>query len=744
MGFIEEIAKAKTALTQKDVDLAILDPGARQRLSTANLPVYPVWFFAPERGIPRRIDIRELRQFSRSAWVQMVKNAIKKAVLQTDWDIVVKEDVEEDEERYKEEILFVKHFFEHPNREPQQDFDHLISQILDDILDVDAGVIYFNGPVDGNLKEMIAYDGSSFFKELSVSGFTKNWWQYSFRHPMNSPIKFEPEEILDFQMNKRTHDPYGFSPLQSVQQVVQVLDQATRYNKDFFENNAIPSLLISIMGQKDAARKFKMDWLEQLQGENAKVIVTNSSDAKVQQMALSNRDMEWLDGQKWYMHLIFAAYGLSPTEVGFTDSTGSKNVQEGQMKITIKNAHMPYLRLISRALSRFAIPRILGEAKKPIGERTPIEFKYFPKDADMEAMETEAQRKDVASNILTVNEVRAQRGLEPFEAPQADDPYAVVEFEEGGEEGEDNQEVPREKAPQETELQGRRGGGGSEPDVVKDSVLHNPPNHPETSGSEPPLAKTVEPISVEANKPYAKWFELVIDEWETQITKAISSKLYKVPRTWEGEDVFLKEFSDFLSALLRGVAITPFLNLLTRVVKTTMTMGVDEAEKELDLNITTGLDFNRTVDREVQQQFNGYTLPSGKKWVGLRGVARALQQKVYDRVRTGFENREQTDTMIDDVQKLLDGVKRSRAATIVRTESTRLVNEGKVQGYKAANVGGKKEYVAFLDARTTDICKHLHGQKRGFDEPFDGPNGEQFITPPAHANCRSFVRFVRE
>ena len=179
-------------------------------------------------------------------------------------------------------------------------------------------------------------------------------------------------------------------------------------------------------------------------------------------------------------------------------------------------------------------------------------------------------------------------------------------------------------------------------------------------------------------------------------------------------------------------------------MKNTLTAGVEEAEKELDMNITTGLDFDTRLDRLANQQFNGYTLPDGKKWVGLRGVAQALQNKVYNRVKDGFENREMTDTIIDDVQDILGGVKRSRAQAIVRSESTRMVNEGKLAAYQESGVEGFKEWVSLPDDRRTEICRHLEGQVRRLNEPFTGPNGEELMIPPAHPNCRSFIRFVRE
>ena len=740
MDFINRIADYKRVLTEKAINVEVLNPSARTNLSTSNLPVYPVWFFAPKRGIPRQTNISELRQFARSAWVQMVTRAIKEAILQTEWD-VVPEDEEEEPKTYEEEINYIKQFLENPNREPNQDFDYLINAVLDDILHIDAGVWFLNGPLKGNLVELLVYDGSSFLKEQDVNGFMTFFWQYSFRHPMNAPIKFLPEQIQYFQMNRRTHNPYGYAPLQAIQQVVQLLDQATRYNKDFFLNNAIPSLLIRVSGQKDGARRVKEAWLESVGGENAQIMAINSPDMQVEKMAATNRDMEWLDGQKWYMHLVFASYGLSPTETGFSDSTGSKSVQEGQERVSIRNAHKPYLNLLEKIITRNIIPRILGEADLPVGERTPIKFKYFPKDPQMENIESEGQRADIASKILTVNEVRKQRGLKPLENEFANDPFKNG-FEDGmGDDDEKINESGKEDDSEDKQERGKEEEDKAKGDKVKRSIV--PPTDSAVS-PEPFFSKVVEPLPLSASQPYDEFFEKLLDAWGDHIRKAISTKLYKVPRVMSDEALFLKNFGDFLSMLLRGVALLPFLTLLKGVVKTTLNTGVMEAEKELDLNVKLGVDFNRLVDAETNKQLNGYLLPDGKKWVGLRGVSRVLESKVYERVRKGFDAREDSEAIINDVDELLGGLKRSRAATIVRTESNRMVNEGKLRTYKDANIGGFKEYVAFVDDRTSPLCRYLNHQVRGFDDPFTGPKGEQVFTPPAHINCRSFIRFVRE
>lgn len=49
-----------------------------------------------------------------------------------------------------------------------------------------------------------------------------------------------------------------------------------------------------------------------------------------------------------------------------------------------------------------------------------------------------------------------------------------------------------------------------------------------------------------------------------------------------------------------------------------------------------------------------------------------------------------------------------------------------------------RQLVATLDDRTTPLCLHAAGQIQPWDKPFDTLGGE-FMDPPFHLNCRSFV-----
>ena len=90
---------SSTPMTNQEVGLeqinysGVPDPQDREA-------IYPQWFFSSRIGQPRQIDSNKIREFSKSAWVQMVLNTFKKQIFTTEWD-VIKSD-EEDETAIKE------------------------------------------------------------------------------------------------------------------------------------------------------------------------------------------------------------------------------------------------------------------------------------------------------------------------------------------------------------------------------------------------------------------------------------------------------------------------------------------------------------------------------------------------------------------------------------------------------------------------------------------------------------------
>ena len=231
--------------TEKKVSL--FNAADNQISSGEKLGVMTEWFFAAPFGMARKLDIDEVREFARSNWADTIITAIIDEVSQTRWDVVAKDDG--DLTDYSVLINQAKDFLNNPNRNKDTFLD-LIKPVLRDILEIDAGVWVkvFDGE---ELVELWPRDGATFLKEMDHRGVLLKYYQYSWRNPVADPIEFENREVVYFMNNPKAYKIYGFSPLMACQPIVDYLVNATRYNKDFFQNNAIPSMVAMASGASD-------------------------------------------------------------------------------------------------------------------------------------------------------------------------------------------------------------------------------------------------------------------------------------------------------------------------------------------------------------------------------------------------------------------------------------------------------------------------------------------------------------
>ena len=402
---------------------------------TDKLPVQPNWFFSPVMGQPRGVDLAEIRRFAKSPWVQMVLNTIKKEVNIIPYEIVPCD--EEDETDYSEQIKKVEDDLDQVNSDRETITD-LANMIITDVGEIDSGVwvnvyttssyeekeipVYDNlGRVAGSEKKLVLKplgqrelvetriaDSATFLKKIDIYRRIQGYYQYSWKAPRARPIEFEPDEVVYFQMNKRPESVYGFSPVEAIQQVLEVLLQSTRYNKEFFKSNAMPDGIIGLPNaDPESLKMFKDMWNSEFKGKAHKLLFHNT-DAKFAPFAPTQRDMEWLEGQKWYFHLVFGVFGVSPTEAGFHENVNQGN-QAGQERVTVRNAIKPYLKLIENRINKRIITELLQE------ERPKIKFKFCPTDHAEEQIQFDQYMKEIEVGTMTVNEYRKLKGKDPVE-----------------------------------------------------------------------------------------------------------------------------------------------------------------------------------------------------------------------------------------------------------------------------------------------------------------------------------------
>jgi hypothetical protein len=297
MAIIDRIVNLKNKVFSNSV---LGFNGAEDSALPDKLPVFPQWFFTARLGQPRQINFNEIRSFAKSPWVQMVLNTIKKEVSIINWD-VVKTDIN-DETDYTEDIKKVKDFLNNVNTD-MWDIVDMINPSITDIGEIDAAAwvkVYTRDSYDittvdllddfGRVKskeeqldlkpfgkrtlaELRLADSATVLKQIDIYRRLQAYFQYSFKNPRVAPIKFHPDEMCYMYMNKKSYSIYGSSPVQAIQQVLEILIQSTRWNKEFYKNNAIPDGIIGLEGANpDSMKKFKQSWLKETKGKAHKLL----------------------------------------------------------------------------------------------------------------------------------------------------------------------------------------------------------------------------------------------------------------------------------------------------------------------------------------------------------------------------------------------------------------------------------------------------------------------------------------
>lgn len=231
---------------------------------------------------------------------------------------------------------------------------------------------------------------------------------------------------------------------------------------------------------------------------------------------------------------------------------------------------------------------------------------------------------------------------------------------------------------------------------------------------------------------YSDFLEKTFERFQKQSLQAVS----KIDKSYEK-----KSFGEFLATLFNIVNTKTFAEKVKKYMKADMLKGILSAEDEVGIDIGYNENFENKLGQLYQQQLNGYTI-NGKRWPGIKGVTKEIQQKVIANVQAAIGDKKSIPEIRDVVQETFDGFTKSRSTMIARTETNRIINESKILGYKESGMEGGKLIKVHVDDRTSPICLRLNAKYGNrpipLDEPFvDDETGKQFQSGPFHPNCRS-------
>ena len=441
----------------KEKSVPAIDAISEQTRDAQPKAYIPKFMYKPPFGYPRFVDIPSIRRLAASPYVDMCITAIIDEACAVPWDITIKEG-KEDSKDAQAHVDHVKAFYDNPNTN-KESFEEIRRKYLRDILEIDSGVLNKLFNMKEEMVEMVARDGATFTKNPDVYGMmtdredlipnvniaatkkemsdlahaaanpsalgfdTAGWitsadvrekaayFQYGWIAGAR-PVPFGKKEIIWFERNPRTDAIYGRSPVQILAETIQTLIYAIESNLEYFSDNQIPRGIIGLENANaEEVKSFKDQWKENQRVKDSAgnwkkqfhhIPVVNKTPTFTR-LELTNQELELIESQKWWAKLVWACFGVTGTELGFTEDAKGMANQIVQSNVFRKRTLNPILRMEEYKHNK----EIVSEF-----EYDDVEFKFLMFDVDEETKKAVLYQTQLAAGFKSINEIRVEEGME--------------------------------------------------------------------------------------------------------------------------------------------------------------------------------------------------------------------------------------------------------------------------------------------------------------------------------------------
>lgn len=497
------------------------------------------------------------------------------------------------------------------------------------------------------------------------------------------PISYKPGEVWWLRYPNPLDEYAGLAPLAAARLAADAASAAMKSNYALFQNGIqAGGFIFPAAGQPSFTAEQQQQLREllnrQLRGvANAHRWGVFDREVKIQQVAMSPKDAEFLGALRWTLEDICRAFGVPLDLVG--GQRTYENVQAAHLAIWT-NTIVPEARFIATEITEQLLPLFPGEA-----DLAEFDLSGVAVLRESESEKWQIAREQIDRGVLVVNEYRQQQGLDPV--PWGDSWWAPINL------------VP-----------------------VTSSAPPEPQPAPEAA---PPPEAESEPRSHARQRrdiPYGSpeherlWRQLLArtTPWERRMQDLTA-------------DLFRRQRAAILDRLQRPersaaeAADEPFdlarwIRAFRQGVRPVLAEFTGQAGQQAIDDLGLGLSFSVSdpeVLRAIESQAQKY--------------AREINQTTYDRIKqelkAGIASNEGIPQLAERVRAVM-GARIAEAEMIARTEVTAAYNQATLLGWRQSGVVRQKRWLAALDDRTRPTHRAAHGQVVAIDEDFQVGKGQ--------------------
>jgi hypothetical protein len=421
-----------------------------------------VFFDESMDGVPRRENLFAARFLGQTTQIQLLKDIIKNQVASTDFH--VQPAVPEDRQPTDQEIQAAdaaEDFLMGNFNTDRQSFDHLLMTVLDDLLDIDSGILELVSDEDGFLEQIIPRDGLTFTKNVDENGLMPApdsgepaFYQFSlashaqnffsstrqgidiqrlreevvglpFSRVFNRETKeFSRDQIVWFEESPRSHSPYGVGRTQKVKRAAEIMINGDLHRNRFFQDNEFHKGFLKLGDQmsQDDLKRIKRQFSRSGGNEYEMQVFGGVEDAEYVSIDPNPEEMQFLESQKFYTKMVIMAYGLNESEAGLHDNANLAVSEEMKFNVFRRTTN-PLLTMIERKFNNEVLP-FMREYNEVDGN---IKFEFDPSNRFLKSLDTELVQNQLDTQTVTVNEAREELGKSPYDSEIGDVPLTALE-----------------------------------------------------------------------------------------------------------------------------------------------------------------------------------------------------------------------------------------------------------------------------------------------------------------------------
>jgi HK97 family phage portal protein len=219
--------------------------------------------------------------------------------------------------------------------------------------------------------------------------------------------RFAPDQVIHFRYPD-PRDPYtsGLSPLRACYEQVALLSDYSAMRKAIYENHAIPSAVISpdeVIGEEERDR-LEAQWNGKFRRGGAGRVLVGESGLKVQLLSHSMGDLAALADMRATKEDICNAFHVPLAFL--TSETNLANLQAAEHQ-HLAQAIAPRLQRRDEKLNEQLVPLFDPSGRLFLASDDPV-----PLNREQHRLQQEA---DLRYGVVTINEVRQERGLPPVD-----------------------------------------------------------------------------------------------------------------------------------------------------------------------------------------------------------------------------------------------------------------------------------------------------------------------------------------